>query len=424
MPVKVYKIGVCNMSVVFREKNFVAPLIAAAGGPLMLGLMGGGTAISAAQGHKANKAAQKASEQQTEELRRQTALMAKQTQAYEKAAKDAANNGSLVQSPAMMQQTTYSITLKRKTFGVAGSIAKVVKSAAEKAAGSGAWKRFKGSKFGKNATGFAKDLYEVGKERGSGQKMADMFAAGSLMAGGTYLVDKAIQADKKKLGIETPEAPKEKKSGFKKAMGILGTAGTVAAGTAGTLVLARKGKLNRDTFKKAGNVLKTGYKNSIIPAKDPKTGKMAKGAWVAPAMTVIFPATSGISYMTQRQQLKDQAQQSGEQERQYSKVPFKLKLRNGTRKVIDAPASFFGFGEKNRQQLSQQLKNTTSGSTWTETASKLVNPKHIVPGAAVGLGLGTLAFKPFDMGDKAVRKPLEKVDKKAYGHEKSQNQVV
>lgn len=421
MLVKVYRIGACNMSVVFREKNFVAPLIAAAGGPLMLGLMGGGTAISAVQGHKANKAAQEATEQQNEELRRQTALMAKQTQAYEKAAKDAARNGSLVQSPAMMQQTTYSITLKRKTFGVAGSISKVVKSAADKAAGSGAWKRFKSSKFGKNATGFANDLYEVGKKRGSGQKMADMFAAGSLMAGGSYLVDKAIQADKKKLGIETPEAPKEKKSGFKKVMGILGTAGTAAAGTAGTLVLARKGKLNKATLKKVGGAMKKGYKNSIIPPKDPKTGKIG---FLAPAATVTIPALSGISYMTQRQQLKDQAQQSGEQERQYSKVPFKLKLRNGARKVIDAPAAFFGFGEKNRQQLSQQLQKTKSGSTWTQTASKLVNPKHIVPGAVVGVGLGSLAFKPFDAGDKAVRKPLEKVDKKAYGHEKQQNQVV
>ncbi len=423
MPVKVYRIGACNMSVVFREKNFVLPLVAAAGGPMMVGLMGGSTAISAIQGHKANKAAQEASEQQNEELRRQTALMAKQTKAYEEAAKKAADNGSLVQSPAMMQQTTYSITLKRKTFGVAGSIAKVVKSAAEKAASSGAWKRFKGSKFGKNATGFAKDLYEVGKTRGSGQKMADMFATGSLMAGGSYLVDKAIQADKKKLGIETPELKEEKKSGFKKAMGILGTA---AAGTAGTLVLARKNKLNKDTFKKVGGAIKKGYKNSIIPPKDPKTGKMAKLGWLGPVATVGIPAASGISYMTQRQQLKDQAQQSGEQERQYSRIPFGMNVKRIGRKVIDAPAALFGFGRTERKRLGNQLANQAkeSGSTWTQTASKLVNPKHLVPGVVAGVGLGSLAFKPFDMGDKAVRKPLETVDKKAYGHEKSQNQVV
>ena len=88
--------------------------------------------------------------------------------------------------------------------------------------------------------------------------------------------------------------------------------------------------------------------------------------------------------------------------------------------------NLFGFGKKGRQELSNQLLSAgiNSGNPITKKVARYVNPKRAIPGTIVGVGIGSLAFKPFEVGDKAVRKPLEAVDKKAYGYEKQQNQAV
>lgn len=412
--------------VVFREKIFFLPAL---GGALkLLGSMGAMTGISAIQGRQANKIAQQQgaeqikiarsqARQQMAEAKKQTDLMAKQTEAYKQAAQSAAKNGALVQSPAQMQQQTFSITLKRKTF--ANPVVQGITKVANKAATSKAWTKFKGSKTGSNILGFGKDLIEVGKKRGSAQKIADMTAMGATMAGGSYLVDKAIQADAKKSGIpiESEQPQEKKKSGVVK-KAILGT-----GAAAGTLLLARKGKLNAQTFKKGGKMLGEGFKNQFR-LKDPNTGKKSI---LGPVLTIGFPAITGVSYLTQKKQMKDQMEQS---ERQYSKSAFVRNLGkrmgNAGKKIIDAPAALMGFGKSGRQQLSNQFKSVgiNSGNPITMKVSKLVNPKNALLGTAAGIGIGSLAFKPFDLGDKAVKKPLEKVDKKAYGYEKSQNQVV
>lgn len=399
--------------VVFREKEFVAPAIALMGGPLGVGLMAGGTALSGIQGHKANKAQEEANKQMAEQQNRQAKLMLaeekKRTEAYKESLKN-----SNVTPPV---QSEFSITLKRKTF--ANPVVQGITKVANKAATSKAWTKFKGSKTGSNILGFGKDLIEVGKKRGSAQKIADMTAMGATMAGGSYLVDKAIQADAKKSGIpiESGQPQEKKKSGVVK-KAILGT-----GAAAGTLLLARKGKLNAQTFKKGGKMLGEGFKNQFR-LKDPKTGKKSV---LGPALTIGFPAITGVSYLTQKKQMKDQIEQS---ERQYSKSAFVRNLGkrmgNAGKKIIDAPAALLGFGKSGRQQLSNQFKSVgiNSGNPITMRVSKLVNPKNALLGTAAGIGVGSLAFKPFDLGDKAVRKPLEKVDKKAYGYEKSQNQVV
>lgn len=412
--------------VVFREKEFVAPLIA--GGLKLLGSMGAMTGISAVQGRQANKIAQQQgaeqiriansqARQQMAEAKKQTELMAKQTKAYQQAAQSAAKNGALVQSPAQMQQQTFSITLKRKTF--ANPVVQGITKLANKAATSKAWTKFKGSKTGSNIIGFGKDLIEVGKKRGSAQKIADMTAMGATMAGGGYLVDKAIQADAKKSGIpiEPGQQPQEKKKSGVVKKAILGT-----GAAAGTLLLARKGKLNAQTFKKGSKMLGEGFKNQFR-LKDPNTGQKNI---LGPVLTIGFPAMAGVSYLTQKKQMKDQIEQS---ERQYSNAFVRnlgKRIALGKRKLVDAPAALMGFGRTNRKRLGNQLLSQakTSGNPITQKMGELVNPKNALLGTAAGIGIGSLAFKPFDLGDKAVRKPLEKVDKKAYGYEKSQNQVV
>lgn len=398
--------------IVFREKVFVAPLIAAAGGPLMLGLMGGGTAISAVQGHKANKAQQEVNQQMAEQQQRQAKQMLAEEKKRTEAYKEALKSGNIT-APT---QQTFSITLKRKTF------ANPVVGLANKVAGSGVWKKVAGTKTYQNIRGFGKDLYEVGKKRGSAQKIADGLAMGATMAGGSYLVDKAIQADMKKNGMPVDTPQKQEKSKAKKVKSAILGGGAALAGTAGTLFMARKGKLTTANLKKGAGMVGQGFKNQFR-LKDPTTGKKSI---LGPALTVGLPAFTGISYMAQKKQMKDQVEQS---ERQYS-IPLLRNLGKNIKKaggkVIDAPAALFGFGKKGRQELSNQLLSVgmNSGNPITKKVAKYVNPKKAIPGAIVGVGIGSAAFKPFDIGDKAVRKPLETVDKKAYGYEKQQNQAV
>jgi len=420
--------------VVFREKVFVLPLLARGGA--LLAKIGGGSKVAGAmnaastgsmvgglfQGGKQMKQAEQLAAQQSRDMLRQQTMQKRmqeqsikeQQRMVNKAVKSGAPVSFNMPQP---QQTTFSITLKRKTF--ANPVVQGITKIANKAATSKAWTKFKGSKTGSNILGFGKDLIEVGKKRGSAQKIADMTAMGATMAGGSYLVDKAIQADAKKSGIpiESEQPQEKKKSGVVK-KAILGT-----GAAAGTLLLAKKGKLNTQTFKKGGKMLGEGFKNQFR-LKDPNTGKKSI---LGPALTIGFPAFTGISYLTQKKQMKDQIEQS---ERQYSKSAFVRNLGkrigNAGKKIIDAPAALMGFGKSNRQELSNQFKSVgiNSGNPITMKVSKIVNPKNALLGTFAGIGVGSLALKPFDLGDKAVRKPLEKVDKKAYGYEKSQNQVV
>jgi len=398
--------------IVFREKEFVAPLVAALGGKLVTGTMVVGTGASVVQGSKANKEQQEANQQMAEQQQRQAKQMLAEEKKRTEAYKEALKSGNI--TPPTQQ--TFSITLKRKTF------ANPVVNLANKMAGSGVWKKVAGTKTYQNIRGFGKDLYEVGKKRGSAQKIADGLAMGATMAGGGYLVDKAIQTDMKKNGMPVDTPQKQEKSKAKKVKSAILGGGAALAGTAGTLFMARKGRLTTANIKKGAGMVGKGFKNQFR-LKDPTTGKKSI---LGPALTVGLPAFTGISYMAQKKQMKDQVEQS---ERQYS-IPLLRNLGKNIKKaggkVIDAPAALFGFGKKGRQELSNQLLSVgiNSGNPITKKVAKYVNPKKAIPGAIVGVGIGSAAFKPFDIGDKAVRKPLETVDKKAYGYEKQQNQAV
>ena len=398
--------------IVFREKVFVAPLIAALGGKLATGTMVVGTGASVVQGSKANKAQQEANQQMAEQQQRQAKQILAEEKKRTEAYKEALKSGNIT-APT---QQTFSITLKRKTF------ANPVVNLSNKVAGSGVWKRVAGTKTYKNIRGFGKDLYEVGKKRGSAQKIADGLAMGATMAGGGYLVDKAIQADMKKNGMPVDTPQKQEKSKAKKVKSAILGGGTALAGAAGTLFMARKGKLTTANLKKGAGMVGKGFKNQFR-IKDPTTGKKSI---LGPVLTVGLPAMTGVSYLAQKKQMKDQVEQS---ERQYS-IPLLRNLGKNIKKaggkVIDAPAALFGFGKKGRQELSNQLLSTgiNSGNPITKKVAKYVNPKRAIPGTIVGIGIGSVAFKPFEIGDKAVRKPLEAVDKKAYGYEKQQNQAI
>lgn len=384
----------------FREKIYALPaIIAGLGNAAMVA----GVPLSM----KANKDQSEANAAQERELKRQTNLMAKQTKAYEEAAKSAAKNGSLIQSPAIMQQTTYSITLKRKTktYSIFSPVARGIRKVANSKTMDNVVNRLKQSKTVNNARDFGRDLIDIGKERGSGQKMANMMASGAIMAGTGYLTDKIIQADRKKLGapVDTPE--KEKKSlGKKIKNGVLIGAGTLGA-TAGTLMLARKGKLNKATMNSALGKAKTMGKEAFKDA----AGSPGKAA-LAVGLGAAFPA---VGYLSQRQQLKDQIKQSQSEERQYATPAEKTPWYEN-----------WGFymGKTSRGKLADQMTKPGRG-VWMNKAAKVIRKTGPV-GILAGIGLASAKWKPFEWGDKAVRKPLEAVDNKAFAYEKSQNQPV
>ena len=388
----------------FREKLFVGPALALVGGPIGLGIMGAGTGISAIQGHKANKQQEIANAQAMEEQKRQAKQMAveekKRTEAYKKSLKE----GNVALPPVQAQ---FSITLKRKTYSVFSPVAKGIRKVANSKTMNNVVGRLKKSKVAVNARDFGRDLVDIGKERGSGQKMANMAASGAIMAGSAYLADKAIQADRKRLGapVDTPEK-QPKSTGKKIKNGILAGVGTLGA-TAGTLMLARKGKLNRATMNSAWGKAKTMGKEAFKDA----AGSPGKAAG-AVVLGAAFPA---IGYISQRQQLKDQIKQTQEaaEERQYATPQTKTPWYEN-----------WGFymGKTSRGKLADQMTKPGRG-VWMNKAAKVVRKTGPI-GILAGVGLASAKWKPFEWGDKAVRKPLEAVDKKAFANEKSQNQQV
>lgn len=382
----------------FREKLFVGPAMALVGGPIGLGVMGVGTGVSIAQGHKANKQQEQAMEEQKRQAKQMAIEEKKRTEAYKKSLKE----GNVALPPVQAQ---FSITLKRKTYSVFSPVAKGIRKVANSKTMDNVVARLKKSKTVNNARDFGRDLVDIGKERGSGQKMANMMASGAIMAGSGYLADKVIQADRKRLGapVDTPEK-QPKSTGKKIRDGILAGVGTLGA-VGGTLMLARRGKLNRATMNSALGKAKTMGKEAFKDA----AGSPGK-ALAAVGLGAAFPA---IGYISQRQQLKDQIKQSQSEERQYATPAEKTPWYEN-----------WGFymGKTSRGKLADQMTKPGRG-VWMNKAAKVVRKTGPI-GILAGVGLASAKWKPFEWGDKAVRKPLEAVDKKAYAYEKSQNQVV
>ena len=181
-------------------------------------------------------------------------------------------------------------------------------------------------------------VYEFGKalnKTGGGnqivKKLGHGLAMGTTMAAGGYLVDKAIQADRKKItgGAPLPQAqedPKKKKKTIRKAV-----TGAVAVG--GTILAARKGYLGKgfknlshglnsagkkidktSVLKDLGNEYKKGFKEQFITT-DPNTGKNKFNKW-GTGITLGVAGMGGISYIGERKQLKDQAK--AQEQRQYT----------------------------------------------------------------------------------------------------------
>ena len=143
--------------IVFKQKDYVLPALAALGGPTGMGLMmAGGTGISAIQGHIANSANEEAAEEAAREQKR-----------HNKQMEEAAKKNPVLANAVEENQQSFSIS--QKSYAVAPNPSTMTK-----------------------ATTFAKDMYGM---YGGGLKKAAAMTAG--FAGIGYAGNKIAQAVKR-----------------------------------------------------------------------------------------------------------------------------------------------------------------------------------------------------------------------------------
>lgn len=417
-----------------------------------IGLLGTGTSIAGMmQGSKQAAAAEEQAEKQMQEQRRlqqqQIKAQAKQNQQMMNTLKQVAKQNPTVAGAAAGQQ----MGMMQQQFSAASS---------------------KISQVLKNGKGVAKDLLAVGKSMGGHKRLAQGVAMGTTMAGAGYLVDKAVQLDAKRSGIDLGETEDDRKKYRKKlaiAAGIATTAGLGAVG-------AKKGYLGnnlkdlsnkyltKDNFKKAGKLTKDAFKDQFVDTEKWKAAKSAGDKAKAIrtggiAITGAFAAAPALQYALNKKQLKEQARQTEEtSQKNYSfvnrmpqgaknflenkvspalqRMRFRRKLTNAksvasfkeapVRNVLGKISSFWGGGgQEGTAEFTKKLaaQGRLSGNESTKKiAGFLDNHKTLAVGGSILAG--SMLMKPYELGSKAVRGTVGAVDKNAMKYEKSQNKQV
>ena len=435
--------------IVFKQKIYIAPLVAALGKDLLVqGAVGlGSTAMG-------NKAAANQAEEQMQEQRRlqrqQLKAQAQQNKQMMDTLKQVAKQNPTVAGSAagqMMQQQQFAIPAS-----VLGNL--------------------------KTAKGAVKDLAIVSKQMGAHKTVARGLAMGATAAGASYLVDKAIQANAKRSGIDlgpTEDTRKEHGKKLAKAAGLATAAGLAIAGAkkgylGNGLRTAADKVINKSNLQKAGKTVKGAFKEQFVNTKawDNAKGLKEKAKAVNAgglAMTAGFAALPVISYAGTKKAMKDQAKQSEEAERTYSvkiktpnlkniKVPesvkgfFQKKIRPAlqkstlpkpassqpvasfkeapVRKVLGGISSFLGGGgQQGTADFTSKLsaQGAKSGNKITQGAANFLD-KHKTLAVGGSVAVGSLMMKPWELGSKTVNNITGAVDKNAMRYEKSQNKQV
>lgn len=545
----------------FKQKEFVAPAIIAKAGKFiakdlttgsgmatMMGVQTVGTGAQMIQGGIQNKGNMKAQEEQFKAQQREQKRIAKSQAEISKKNAEAVNNlakavkksgtsgnttNALANAATNLTQTTPTIAM----YSAPALLANVGKNLA---------------RGGQVVYEFGKVLNNTGGGNQIAKKIGSGLAMGSTMAVGSYAIDKAIQADRKRItgGAPLPQPqkdPKKKKKAIRKAI-----AGTALA--AGSILAAKKGYLGQG-FKNVFNTkakdllakesVQQGKKVAVDELKKGMTGKAALGG-------AGFAGLLALPYLSERKQLKDQAkaqeqrqytenyqyQNEGKKKKgsvlgkiaigtaatvgsialarrvgpaklsrginnmymtygkqiagkngnkvgnwmmksgaeQYGKAQARIVQKNlqsvvkaggknakaaesslknldkaklaeragqaqlkavqegnAGRKlgqgVLDGIGGFFGFDKKTRGRI---LNEATAKdpktkipiySDDTRAVAEFLK-KHKRTAGVAGIAVGSLAFKPFEWGDKAVRGATKAVDKNAFAYEKSKEQEV
>lgn len=173
--------------------------------------------------------------------------------------------------------------------------------------------------------GFAKNLQQLAKDRNVKQGIVSTAVGGAVAVGGKYLVDKAIQRDIKKSGLEqvneeTPEQAAARQKARKRAALIgIGTAATAIGGG----IAAKKGAFgtgaqtwannhfSKAGLKSAGNTLKTGFLDAYTTKDEAGNRKVNK---LGVGMSVGLTALPAVTYALKKRAYKNQIQQSSGEE--------------------------------------------------------------------------------------------------------------
>lgn len=156
------------------------------------------------------------------------------------------------------------------------------------------------------------------------------------------------------------------------------------------------------------------------------------------AMSGVFAAIPGVTYLAQRNSMKQQVQDTQQsimnnntpRQQNYSVMDeraFAFGARiTGMRKTIDKTMGFLGGGSEVIKKAGNSISEIGKkyNSEWAQKMGKSIMEHPVRWGvggaaAATGIMMGTAA-----VGEKIIRKPLETVDKNAFEYEKAQNQIV
>lgn len=299
----------------FRQKEFVAPAIIAKAGKFiakdlttgsgmatMMGVQTVGTGATMIQGGIQNKANMKIQEAQFKTQQEAQRRIAKSQAEIAKKNTEAVNNlaKAVNKNP---QSGKVNNALANIATQTTPTIAMYSIPAAIKTGGQVVYE-------------FGRALNKTGGGNQIAKKIGSGLAMGSTMAIGSYAIDKAIQADRKRItgGAPLPQAqedPKKKKKAIRKAI-----TGTALA--AGSVLAARKGYLG-EGFKKVFNTKAKDLlaKESVQQGKKAVIGEFKKGMTGKAALGGAgFAGLFALPYLSERKQLKDQAK--AQEQRQYT----------------------------------------------------------------------------------------------------------
>lgn len=309
----------------FRQKEFVVPVLAAMGGVGGAALMAGGTVISAAQGKKANKIAERQGEEAAAEQARANREMeriarqqaADQKRALKQIAKQNQNPtivpmmdtvNAINNQPPMSsaldypQQNSYSNTsilsnLSQKSFAKVNM----------KAIGQTGYDVIKGVR---NSSGNVL----------TGKWLRNGLAMGAGMTGINYLVDKGIQIDRKRSGLpelEQKEITEKEKN--KKKRGLV-LAGLAAGATIAGGVAAKRGNLGTGWKNWADKNLTKQSLLTRAKTEPKKMGKALKDNALNGKSLLLggaFAAPTIMGYVSEKNAIKDQIKDQ-EKQKSYS----------------------------------------------------------------------------------------------------------
>ena len=443
----------------FKQKKFAAPLALLGGSAAMnaISALGVGTSVAGMiQGGKQAKAAAAQQEEAMAEQRRlqnqQIKAQAKQNQQMMNTLKQVAKTNPAVAGAAAGQQ----MGMMQGNFSVPASLVNAAKV----------------------AKGSIKDLAIVGKKMGAHKHLASSLALGTTAAGASYIVDKAIQADAKRNGIDLGKGDEGgRKDSVKKIGKVAAIAGTATLATLG----AKKGMLGKSVQNtvnkyltknnavKVGNTMKNAFKDQFVDSKKLNAATTIKDKAKAVnglgiAITAGLAATPVVGYASNKKAMKEQAAASEEQRSyaiptsaigtlgksvQKSAGKFIQKIKpalmksttNATkssgpsvakfkeapvRNVLGKVSGFFGGGgQQGTADFTEALRKqgAKSGNKFTQKAADFLgNHKTLAVAGSVGVGLAMM--KPFEYGNSAVRTVTKAVDKNATKYEDSQNKTV